>query len=291
MLLNEIEIFYFVVEYKSFSKAAEQLNLSKSYVSKRITFLENELKTKLLSRNTRKITLTEAGESFYKQCVKVILEAKKSYQLVDAFHQNPVGTLKISAPTAFAVHLLPTIVSEFIKKFPDIKIVIDCENRLVDVVKDGYDLVLRSAKLESSSLIAQKLFTFKNVICASPAYLKMHKKIIVPADLSLQYFAIYQLIKENNELKLLNNNRTYQVKFNKRITTNQLDLIKQMVLNDACLGVLPEFMVKKEIERKAIVTCLSDYELPPSHLYLIYPNKELQLPKVKAFIKMLKRYE
>jgi DNA-binding transcriptional LysR family regulator len=283
-----MEIFYYIVEFKSFSKAAEKLNVSKSFISKRLSFLENELKTKLLIRSTRNITLTEAGHIFFKQCEKITLEARKSYQLIDMFHQNPVGTLKISVPIALGLHLLPSVLTNFIERYPDIKLNIDCENKLVDVIKDGYDLVLRSAKLESSNLIAQKLFSLKNIICASPAYLKKHKNITLPSDLSNHRFAIYHPEKRNNELKLIKNNHTYKISINSSFVTNQLDLMKQMVLSGTCLGVLPEFMVKNEIKEKSIVSCLGSYELTPSPIYLIYPNKELLLPKVKVFIKMLK---
>lgn len=283
-------IFYYVVELKSFSQAAAKLNVSKSFISKRISFLEVELKTKLLSRSTRSITLTEAGHVFFKQCEKITLEARKSYQLIETFNQNPVGTLKMSVPIALGLYLLPPVLTNFIEKFPDVKLDINCENKLVDVIKDGYDLVLRSAKLESSNLIARKLFSLKNIICASPNYLKTHKHITLPEDLSGHQFAVYHLTKRNDEIKLIKNNHTYKIIIYSNITTNQLDLIKQMVLNGTCLGVLPEFMIKMEIEQKRIVSCLSDYELTPSPIYIIYPNKEL-LPKVKAFITMLKNHK
>ncbi len=288
MLLDEMEIFYYVVELKSFSQASEKLNVSKSYISKRVSFLENELKTKLLLRNSRRITLTEAGHAFFKQCEKIILEAKKSYQLIETFNQNPTGTLKISVPIALGLHLLSDVLTNFIEKFPDVILDINCENRLVDVIKDGYDLVLRSAKLESSNLIARKLFSLKNIICASPDYLKKHKHITLPEDLSNHQFATYYLTKKTNELKLIKNKNTIKIAINSNVVTNQLDLMKQMILNGTCLGVLPEFMVKKEIEQKRIVSCLNQYELPPSLIYLIYPYKEL-LPKTKVFITMLKK--
>jgi DNA-binding transcriptional LysR family regulator len=142
--------------------------------------------------------------------------------------------------------------------------------------------------LDSSNLIAQKLFSLKNIICASPSYLKKYKNITLPSDLTSHHFAIYHPAKKNIELKLIKNNHTYKIILNNSLVTNQLDLMKQMVLNGTCLGVLPEFMVKNEIEQKTIICCLSSYELAPSPIYLIYPNKELLLPKVKVFIKMLK---
>lgn len=281
-------MFYYVAELKSFSQAARQLNVSKSFISKRISFLENALNIKLLLRSTRDVTLTEAGHAFFRQCEKIVLEARNSYQLIDAFHQNPVGTLKISVPVALGLHLLPSVLADFMEKYPDIKLNIDCENRLVDVIKDGYDLVLRSAKLESSSLIAQKLFSLKNIICASPAYLKKNKKITQPSDLSEHHFAIYHPEIRNDELKLNKDNRVYIMNIHSSLITNQLDLVRQMVMTDTCLGVLPAFMIKNEIEQKRLVPCLNGYELPSSPIYIIYPNKELLLPKVKVFIKMLK---
>lgn len=287
MLLNEMEIFYNVVEMKSFSKTAEKLNVSKSFISKRISFLENELQTKLLLRSPRRITLTESGQMFFKQCEKIMLEANKSFQLIETYNQNPIGTLKISTPIALGLYLLPDVLSSFIERYPNIKLDINCENRLVNVIKDGYDLVIRSAKLESSNLIAKRIVSLKNIICASPNYLKKHKKMTSPEDLSSHQFAIYYLTKKTNEIKLIKNSDTYKININSNINTNQLDLVKQMVLNGTCLGVLPEFMVKKEIEQKRIVSCLSDYKLTPSPIYLIYPYKEL-LPKVKVFITMLK---
>ena len=287
MLLNEMEVFYYVVELNSFSRAAEKLNVSKSYISKRISFLESELKVKLLARSTRNITPTEAGNAFFNQCEKITLEAQKSFRLIETLKQSPAGTLKMSAPIAFGLHLLPHALKSFTEQFPDVKLDVNCENRLVDVIKDGYDLVIRSAKLESSNLIARKLFSLKNIVCASPDYLKKHDHITSPENLSNHQFAMYYLANKNNELKLIKNSRTYKIIVHSKIATNQLDLVKQTVLNGTCLGVLPKFMVKKEIEQKNIIACLGDYEIAPSPIYIIYPNKELS-PKVKAFITTLK---
>jgi DNA-binding transcriptional LysR family regulator len=183
MLLYEMEIFYTVIELGSFAKAADKLRVSKSHISKKITKLETHLKTKLLSRTTRKLALTEAGENFYQQCAKVIEEATKGYSLIHELQGKPSGTLKISAPPAFGIYLLPEVINRYLLKYPDVKLEIDLSNKHIDLVKQGYDLALRSGKLESSRLISKRIMSMENILCASPHYLKKHGTPKHPEDL------------------------------------------------------------------------------------------------------------
>ena len=161
MLLNEMEIFYYVVEQHSFSKAAERLHVSKSFISKKITRLERELKTRLIARSTRKLTLTQAGDSFYRYCAHVVQAAEKGYAMMHELQGKPAGLLKVSIPPALALNLLSPVFSEFLTQYPEVILDIQLDSRLVDLVKEGYDLALRSAILESSNLIAKKIFTVK----------------------------------------------------------------------------------------------------------------------------------
>ncbi len=289
MLLNEMEIFYQVVEQKNFTKAAEKLGVSKSFISKHIIKLENELRTKLLTRNTRQLTLTETGEFFYQHCNKVVNEAYKGYHLINQLQQEPSGVLKISVPMALGFHLLASILPSFLKKYPKIILNIDLENRIVDVVKEGYDLVLRSAVLESSNLIAQRILQSKNIICASPIYLKTYGLPSMPADLVKHNFAMYKNLKINQKIKLVKNRHIEEIRIDAHLLTNQLDLIKQMVLSGHYIAVLPKFMVYKEIKKKLLIHCLQDYQLEEDSIYLIYPDKELVPHKAKVFIQMLKK--
>ena len=114
MLLNEMEIFYYVVEQKSFSKAAERLRVSKSFISKRMTKLEQSLKVRLISRSTRKLTLTEAGKNFYHCCANVVREGEKGYSMIHAMQGKPAGLLKISIPPALALNLIEPMLLKFL---------------------------------------------------------------------------------------------------------------------------------------------------------------------------------
>ncbi|MBV9576101.1 MAG: LysR family transcriptional regulator [Gammaproteobacteria bacterium] len=289
MLLNEMEIFYHVVEQKNFTKAAEKLGVSKSFISKHIIKLEKELHVKLLIRNTRQLTLTETGQTFYQHCIKVVNEAYKSYHSINQLQQEPSGVLKISVPIALGFHLLASILPSFLKKYPKIILNIDLENRIVDVIKEGYDLVLRSAVLESSNLIAQKILCSKNIICASPIYLKIYGMPNTPRDLMKHHFAMYKNLKRSRKIKLIKNKHTEEIHIDAHLLTNQLDLIKQMVLSGHYIAVLPEFMVYKELKKKLLIHCLQNYQLEEDSIYLIYPDKELISNKAKYFIQMLKK--
>lgn len=170
MLLDEMEMFYHIIELGSFTKAAQKLEVSKSLLSKKMTKLEQALKIRLITRNTRKITLTEAGRNFYLHCANIVQEAEKGFSMMSELQEKPMGKLKISLPPALAIHLLAPMLANFIERYPEVHLDIRLDNHQVDLIQDGFDFALRFAKLEDSSLIAQKIFNIKHFICATPQY-------------------------------------------------------------------------------------------------------------------------
>lgn len=290
MLLNEMEIFYYVVALKSFSKTADKLSVSKSFISKAISKLENELKARLLIRTTRKLTLTEAGEKFYRHCEKIVEEGNKGYSFINESLEKPSGNLKISVPPALGMNLLAPMFSQFLKKYPEINLDVALESRVIDLIGENYDLALRVAKLEDSNLIAQKIFTIKSVICATPKYLKSHGIPRNHSDIRKHNFAIYSYSKNAKSIRLSKNQVPYVVPIAGNFLSNQLDLIKKMVLCHSCMAFLPEFMVQEEIKKSQIKICLPDYVISESPLYIIYSEKEFMPIKVKLFLEMLKEF-
>jgi len=290
MLLDEMEIFYYVAEFKSFSKAASRLNVSKSFISKQIIKLERELKVHLISRTTRKLTLTGAGESFYRYCANVVREGHEAYSMISELQGMPSGVLKISMPPALGINLIAPMLPKFLSHYPEVSLNIELENRLVDLHEEDYDLVLRSAMLESSNLIAQRIFSIKNIICASESYLRTHGIPNVAADLEAHNFAIYSYAKNAGHIKVIKNNNEEIVHIGGNFTSNHLDLIKQMVLNNLCMAILPKFMVEKELKTGEVKPCLLTYRLPENPLYAVYPERKFMLPKLKKFLDMLKQY-
>lgn len=287
MLLDEMEIFYYVAEFKSFSKAAQHLKVSKSFISKKITTLEQHLRANLILRSTRKLTLTEAGESFYSYATNIVREGNEAYSMIQELQGIPSGVLKISVPPALGLNLLAPLLPNFIRQNPKIKLEIELENRLANLIEEGYDLALRFAKLESSNLIAQRIFPIKNVICATEKYFQTNGMPKLPSDLEHHFCATYSYSKDANHIKLIENKREEKIYIKSYFASNHLDLVKKMILNDLYLAVLPEFMIQKELKTGKLKVCLTDYQLPENYLYAVYPQKKFMLPKLKCFLDML----
>lgn len=290
MLLNEMEIFYHVVDQQSFSKAAKRLGVSKSFISKSIFKLENHLNIRLLTRSTRKLTLTEAGERFFSYAANIVAAGEKGYLMMSELHDKPAGRLKISVPPAVALYLVAPVFSDFLVQYPDVVLDLRLENQLVDLVKEGYDLALRSAILENSNLIAQKIYTINNVLCAAKHYLSTHDILKTPQDLLRHHCAIYSDATPSGKIKLTKEEHVEIIQLKANLISNQLELIKTLLLRSNCIAVLPEFMIKSELKNEDIIPCLTDYSVPSSNLYIIYPEKEFMLPKVSVFIELLKKH-
>ncbi|MCF6777440.1 LysR family transcriptional regulator [Thiotrichales bacterium 19X7-9] len=293
MLLDEMRIFYYVVQQQSFSKAAKRLGVSKSHVSKMITKLEEDIQNRLISRSTRKLLLTDAGESFYQYCAKVVATGEQGYALMNELNAKASGVLKVSIPPALAFNALNHIFAQFLADYPDIILDIQLETQIVDLIKDGYDLALRSAVLESSNLIAQRVYRFKQVICATEKYFNHKGMPKTPQDLVKHNFAIYGDAKLSTSITLKKQKKQQVeeiviVKGN--FISNQLDLIKKFMLEDACMCILPEFMLINELKDQVVVKCLEDYTSPSNNLYAIYPEREFMLPKVSLFLQRLKQH-
>jgi DNA-binding transcriptional LysR family regulator len=288
MLLNEMEIFYYVVELKSFSKAAEKLGVTKSHVSKKITALEHALDAQLITRSTRKLTVTEAGEIFYKRCAQVVAEAEHGFSQVRHLKDKPKGRLRISMPPALGMHKLTSLFQRYMTLYPEVMLEVELENRVIDLVSEGVDLAIRSSELPSSNLIATKLFTVNNYLCASPEYLKIHGSIEHPEQLSQHIIATYKHKCIVKSFTIFQNKKEILVPIKSSLACNQLDFAKAMVLNHSCIAVFPDFMVEKEIASGCLIHCLEDYSFSSSNAYAIFPNREFLPSKARVLINMLK---
>src|SRR3546814_515354 len=177
-------VFARVVEAKSFSAAAAELGQSKSAVSKQVSRLEDRLGARLLNRTTRRLSLTEVGAAFYDRCRRIVAEAEEAELAVTRLSATPRGVLRINAPFSFGVlHLGPTL-PDFMRRYPDLKVDLTLNDRFVDVVEEGYDVVLRIAWLPDSSLVARRICDFRRVICAAPGYWDRRGRPAAPADLA-----------------------------------------------------------------------------------------------------------
>ena len=183
-LLDGITVFTTVVEAGGFSAAAKRLGRSVSFVSKEVSRLEARLKTRLLNRTTRSVVPTDTGQAYYERCRQIVAEAMDAEGDMAASHQNPQGQLKISMPVSFGNSYLDETLPDFLNTYPDITLNAELSDRYVDVVAEGYDVVIRAGKLKESSLIARKLTESRLMTIASPDYLERHGTPQTPAELN-----------------------------------------------------------------------------------------------------------
>ena len=181
--LDGVAIFVHVVENGGFTAAANQLGNSTSFISKQVTGLESRLGVRLLNRTTRTISLTDVGRLYFERCKQIMVDAEEAERSIFQLHDNPQGVLKLSAPISFSHSHLNDILPDFLKAYPDIQMEIDLNDRFVDVVADGFDVVLRGGELTDSNLISRQILRSRAVVVASPEYLKKFGEPQAPSDL------------------------------------------------------------------------------------------------------------
>ena len=168
---REMACFVAVVEAGSFVGAAEQMRLSKAAVSRLVGDLETRLGARLLQRTTRRLSITEAGRAYFERCKQILDEVEEAESVVGQVTGHPVGTLRINAPLSFGVRHLAPLWGAFMTRYPDVFLDIDLSDRLIDVVEEGYDAVIRISRMQDSTLVHRKVATTRIMVVGSPEYL------------------------------------------------------------------------------------------------------------------------
>ena len=285
--LEEMQVFVRIVEAGNITKAAGQLNLAKSAVSKRLGDLENRLGSKLINRTTRKSSLTEAGNQYY-QRVKLLLGEVDALNGDMACTTNVLaGSLKLAVPLSFGIaHLTPAI-DLFMRQHPELKIEIDFSDRQVDIIEGGYDLAFRIGTLKDSSLKARKITPIRHVLCASPSYLEEHGSPTEPQQLKEHKILKYGSLPLAGIHLEDQTGQQHLVNVEAYFIANNGDAIKQMALSGHGIVMLPTFIVWEALAKGDLVPVLEHYSLLTMHAYAIYsPNRYLPR-KVRSLIDFL----
>ena len=179
-----MQVFVSVVEAGSISAAAERLDLAKSAVSRRLAELEAHLGVSLITRTTRRLNLTDSGRAYYERCVAILADLDEAESAVSQAHAALKGQLKVALPLSFGLLHLSPLIQAFMALHPEVRFELDFNDRQIDLMQEGFDLAIRIATLEDSSLIARRLAPIRHVVCASPDYLAKHGTPVAAADLA-----------------------------------------------------------------------------------------------------------
>jgi len=285
-----MQAFSAVVSEGSFSKAAENLNISPQLVSKYVSQLETYLNTRLLNRTTRKVSVTEAGVAYFKRCQQVLLEIDEMEMALGELHDNITGVLNISAPMSFGIAHLAKALVEFQLLYPKVKINLQLNDRKIDIVEEGFDIVLRIGHLKDSSLIAKKIAPIRMVTCASPAYLNQYGEPKHPSELNEHHFLRYSYMEAHAIYPESAEGTKAPLKFKNEFVANNGDVLVNAAIEGAGITIQPTFIAGKTISEGKLVELLKDYEPEARGLYAVYVHRNYLSSKVRSFIDFLNGY-
>lgn len=284
---SSIPVFVAVVESGSFSAAAIKLCITKSAVSKRVSQLEDELGTRLLNRTTRRLSLTEAGQRYFDYVSQAHRLAKQGVEAVSELQGAPRGRLKITAPMTFGVLHIAPLLAEFLSLYPLIDIDLSLEDKMVDLVNDGFDLGIRIGHLPLSNLVAKRIAPCKSILCASSLYLQHHGTPTKPSDLVEHNCLQYSYFRGGSEWTFDSGSERYKVHPKGNLLINNSEAIRQALISGLGVAQLPTFIVSRDIKAGRLEPILSSYLLPEHAIYAVFPERKYLPHKVRAFINFI----
>ena len=288
--LRGMRIFVEVVNSGSFTAAAEKIGLSRAQISKSVMLLEQYLGTRLLNRTTRRISLTEPGRVYYERSSALLDEIDEIEAVVSNESGEARGRLTLSAPTSFGILHLQNAIPVYLEKYPDVQVSLSLADRFIDVVAEGFDLVIRIAELEDSSLVARRLAPCKRILCAAPGYLEKHGTPQVPQDL-----AIHQCLVYSNELKpdtwrLTGPDGYEAIKVNGPVCADNGDILRAAAVAGLGVTLLPTFIVGPDLRSGKLRQVLPNFCPPEIAIHAVFPSRRWLSPKVRSFVDFLTEY-
>ncbi len=287
--LERMMAFARVVEAQGFSSAARDLGISKSFVSKQVAALEAELGVRLLHRTTRRLSLTEAGQTLYAHCARIGQEAAAASEAVTRLRAEPSGTLRVSAPVSFSAFQLAPLLEGFLARYPAVRIDLDTSDRAVDLADEGFDIALRISQRPADGLVARRIFPLRWMTCASPSYLARHGPPADPAALRAHRCIAYEGRPTTVEWRYRRGGEEIRVSPDGNCRVNQGAVAMQLALAGMGFVHVPHYMVERDLQEGRLVSVLDDWESgpPDSALFAVWlPNRDLP-PKVRAFVEFI----
>ncbi len=285
--LEDMNMFIHVVDAGGISRAADQMNLAKSAVSRRLVDLEKRLGVRLLNRTTRKSSLTEAGRNYYERAIKIVDDVAELNALTEDANSVLEGTINLAVPLSFGLCHLSTAVDSFIKQHPKLTININFSDGQVDLVEEGMDLAFRIGVLKDSSLIARQICPIKSILCASPDYLKKQGIPKTPEDLKHHQLLHYSLSGSLTWKLTDRQGEQHLINISAQMIANNGDFLKNMAVAGHGIIIMPTFIVWKAIASGELVPILSDYDPPQLNAYAVYPQARYLSQRTRVLIDFL----
>lgn len=283
----EMQVFCAVVDKQSFVGAAQGLEISKAAISRYVSNLEDRLGVRLLHRTTRKLSLTSEGQQFYLQAREALAMIDMAEESISSRGPEPIGLLRINAPVSFGILHLGPLWADFMEAFPKVELDINLNDRIVDLVEEGFDAAVRIARMENSSLIGRRVASTHMHLYAAPSYLKGHSAVETLADLTEHRVITYTNLATGNEWSFKGPHGYESVSTRSVIRCNNGDTCRSITLAGGGISLQPTFMVYDDLRRGDLVKLLPEYASVELGIYVVYPTRKNLAPKVRVFANFL----
>ncbi len=283
-----LRVFAQVVESGSFAKAAERLSLSTSATSRHVAELEAHLRTRLLNRTTRRISLSESGRALYERSVQLLADLDEAEREAAQAAVVPRGTIKLTTSVAFGVRHIAPAIAAFAARHLEVGFDVSLNDRTVDLVEEGLDLAVRIGALGSENLVARKLAETRLLPCAAPSYLAARGTPRAPEDLERHTCLTYEYEQPRSQWRFRDpSGRERLVRVSGRVNANNSELLAEAAAQGVGIAFAPGFVVGPGLRAGRLVPILPDFEPPALPIYAVYPSRKHLSAKVRLFVEFL----
>ncbi|MCV3737921.1 LysR family transcriptional regulator [Rhizobium sp. TRM96647] len=286
--LNDLALFAAVVKNKGFTAAATALGVPKSKISKRVAQLEDRLGVRLLERSTRKLRVTDIGQTFYERCETILAGVDEAETIVAAAKSEPAGPIRLSMPPGFApmmAHILPT----FLKRYPQVRLAVVMTNRPVDLIEERIDVALRVRESYDGdqSVVVRKFTSTRQFLAASPSFVAAHGPIVLENLPKLPTLAIQEHTGRAVWSLMNSAGEVCDIAHIPTLSSVEFGMLERAAIEGVGIGLLPDNIVERGFRAGLLVPVLPEWSSPEQSMHAAFTSRHGMLPAVRALIDYL----
>ena len=287
MILNKLiamQVFMQIIESGSLTKAANVLNTSLPTVVRTLATLEEHLNIRLINRTTRKITITEEGKRYLQRCRRIQYEIEQSELEISVNQQAPSGKLKVTASVMYGSTYIAPLVAKFLKKHSKVNIELILSDQNINLIEERVDVAIRIGMLNDSNMVAKKVGSVRQVICATPKLLNEIHSITEPKDLSTAPCILFSGLSHGSNWHLHQDGKIHSVPVKGPLICNNITSALNVVKEGLGLGIFLSYQVESELDKGELRKVLQEYEPPALDVNVVYSHSKLMSARIRYFV-------
>jgi DNA-binding transcriptional LysR family regulator len=284
MDLSQLRAFVKIVQARSYTRAADELQTQKGHLSRTITQLERELGVKLLERTTRTLSLTEVGREIFERAVGILAAVDETENLAQQVHGEPRGVLRMTCGTEFGMLAVSRWINGYLERYPDVSVDADFTSRVIDVVHEGFDLAIRLGPLQESRLAARQIGKLSYGLYAAPAYVDRHG---LPGDVDAlpnHALLLFSTGSHRSGWRLRRNDREVRIDSPARLRVNNIFAVRNAAMAALGIAQLPTIVAAVAESAGKLIRVLREWEPEQVPVHAVFASSRYLTPKVRRFI-------